>query len=180
VADRLDAGPEGLGLLLGAMGGGALLGAWLLEHLSGRGLPRHRALPISTVAFSGGLVIVAATPWLAVGLTGMAFGGAFWIWQFAATNTAIQLRAPEPLLGRMLGLYQLAVIGPIAIGSTLAGVVAEAAGIQATLIGCAALLALWGAWSLRNAVEEIDGARWSVDEGGDRVERPARDPALDL
>jgi predicted MFS family arabinose efflux permease len=180
VADRLDAGPEGLGLLLGAMGGGALLGAWLLEHLSGRGLPRHRALPISTVAFSGGLVIVAATPWLAVGLAGMAFGGAFWIWQFAATNTAIQLRAPEPLLGRMLGLYQLAVIGPIAIGSTLAGVVAEAAGIQATLIGCAALLALWGAWSLRNAVEEIDGARWSVDEGGDRVERPARDPALDL
>ncbi|HET6691505.1 MAG TPA: MFS transporter, partial [Miltoncostaeaceae bacterium] len=30
VADRLDAGASGLGLLLGAMGGGALLGAWWL------------------------------------------------------------------------------------------------------------------------------------------------------
>ena len=37
VADRLDAGPEGLGLLLGAMGGGALAGAWLLERLHGGG-----------------------------------------------------------------------------------------------------------------------------------------------
>ena len=110
----------------------------------------------------------------------MAFGGAFWIWQFAATNTAIQLRAPLPLLGRMLGLYQLAVIGPIAIGSSLAGLVAQGIGIEATLLGCAALLALWGVWSLRNAVVEIDAGRWSVDEGGDRVERPVGDPALDL
>jgi predicted MFS family arabinose efflux permease len=180
VSARLDAGPEGLGLLLGAMGGGALAGAWLLEHLHGRGLPRHRALPISTIAFSGGLAVVAVTPWLAVGLVGMALGGAFWIWQFAATNTAIQLRAPLPLLGRMLGLYQLAVIGPIAIGSSLAGLVAQGVGIEATLLGCAALLALWGVWSLRNPVVEIDAGRWSVDEGGDRVERPVGDPALDL
>jgi hypothetical protein len=76
---------------------------------------------------------------------------------FAATNTAIQLRAPRPLLGRMLGLYQLSVIGPIAIGSAAAGAVAEEAGIGATLAGCAVLLALWGAWSLRNPVQAIDG-----------------------
>ena len=157
VADRLDAGPEGLGLLLGAMGGGALVGAWLLERLHGRGLPRHRALPIATLTFSAGLAVVALTPWLWLGLAGMAFSGAFWIWMFAATNTAIQLRAPRPLLGRMLGLYQLSVIGPIAIGSTVAGAVAEEAGIGATLAGCAVLLALWGGWSLRNPVASIDG-----------------------
>jgi predicted MFS family arabinose efflux permease len=157
VAERLDAGPEGLGLLLGAMGAGALVGAWLLERLHGRGLPRHRALPIATLTFSAGLAVVAVTPWLWLGLAGMAFGGAFWIWMFAATNTAIQLRSPRTLLGRMLGLYQLSVIGPIAIGSTVAGAVAEQAGIVATLAGCAALLALWGAWSLRHPVEAIDG-----------------------
>jgi predicted MFS family arabinose efflux permease len=140
VADRLDAGPEGLGLLLGAMGGGALAGAWLLERLHRGGLPRHRALPVL---------------WL--GLLGMAFAGAFWIWMFAATNTAIQLRSPKPLLGRMLGLYQLSVIGPIAIGSTVAGAVAQEIGIVATLAGCAALLALWGTWSLRNPFPAIDG-----------------------
>lgn len=156
VAERLDAGPEGLGLLLGAMGGGALLGAWLLERLHGGGLPRHRALPIATVTFSAGMAVVALTPWLWLGLIGMAFSGAFWIWMFAATNTAIQLRSPAPLLGRMLGLYQLSVIGPIAVGSALAGAVAEQAGIEATLAGCAVALALWGVWSLRNPVASID------------------------
>ena len=81
----------------------------------------------------------------------MAFSGAFWIWMFAATNTAMQLNAPPALLGRLLGLYQLSVIGPIAVGSTIAGAVAEVAGIEATLLGCAALLAAWGVWSMRNA-----------------------------
>lgn len=162
VAERLDAGPEGLGLLLGAMGGGALAGAWLLEHLGSGGFPRHRALPTATLTFSAGLAVVALTPWLWLGVAAMAFSGAFWIWMFAATNTAIQLRAPTPLIGRMLGLYQLSVIGPIAVGSTLAGAVAEEAGIEATLAGCAALLALWGAWSLRNPVESIDGPRREI------------------
>lgn len=184
VADRLSAGAGGLGLLLGAMGGGALVGAWLLERLGSAGLPRHRALPIATLTFSGGLAVVALTPWFVLGLAGMAFAGAFWIWMFAATNTAIQLLAPAPLLGRMLGLYQLSVIGPIAIGSTAAGAIAERAGIEATLTGCAVLLALWGAWSLRYPVMEIDAPRGtpprSPDERGHRVEHPGGDPALDL
>jgi len=127
---------------------------------------------------------VAVTPWLWLGLIAMAFSGAFWIWMFAATNTAVQLNAPPALLGRLLGLYQLSVIGPIAIGSTVAGAVAEVVGIEATLLGCAALLAAWGVWSFRNAVPEIDGAHGgalgSGGERGDRVENAQGDAALDL
>ena len=184
VADRLDAGAGGLGLLLGAMGGGALVGAWLLERLQASGLTRHRALPIATLTFSAGLLVVALTPWFALGILGMAFSGVFWIWMFAATNTAIQLLAPAPLLGRLLGLYQLSVIGPIAAGSTLAGLVAEQIGIEATLTACAALLAAWGAWSLRNDVPAIDAPPTagppSAGEGGHRVESAGGDAALDL
>lgn len=184
VADRLDAGATGLGLLLGAMGGGALVGAWLLERLHDGGYPRHLALPTATTLFAGGMAVVALTPWFVVGLAGMAFAGAFWIWMFAATNTATQLRSPPPLLGRMLGLYQLSVIGPIAVGSTAAGLVAEQVGIAATLAGCAALLAAWGLWSLRNPVLEIDApvarAASSGDEGRDAPDRRGRDAAVDL
>ena len=159
VADRIDAGPRGLGLLLGAMGGGALVGAWLLERLGTRGLPRHRALPIATVVFSCGAVAVAVAPqlWLAMGA--MAASGAFWIWMFAGTNTAIQLRAPAPLLGRMLGLYQMAVVGPIAVGSLLVGFVAEWVGITAALVGAATILGAFGVWSLRRPVPQIDVVR---------------------
>lgn len=156
VADRIDAGPRGLGLLLGAMGGGALIGAWLLERLGSRGLPRHRALPIATVTFAGGLALVAVAPLLWLGMAAMAFSGAFWIWMFAGTNTAIQLRAPQPLLGRMLGLYQLCVVGPIALGPVLAGALAEQWGIVAALLVCAGLLGAYGAYALRVPVREID------------------------
>jgi MFS family permease len=145
--------------LLGAMGGGALIGAWLLERLGGRGLPRHRALPIAMVTFSAGMAMVAVAPLLWIGMIAMAFSGAFWIWMFAGTNTAIQLRAPQALLGRMLGLYQLAVVGPIAVGSMLAGAVAERTGIVIALLGCAALLGAYGVHALRRPVPEIDIAR---------------------
>lgn len=181
VADRLHAAAGGLGLLLGAMGGGALAGAWLLERLTEQGLPRHRALPLATTLFAVGLAVVAASPWLGLSLAGMAFAGAFWIWMFAATNTAVQLNAPSGLLGRLLGLYQLSVIGPIAVGSTAAGAVAQAVGIRATLAGCAALLAAWGIWSGRNAVPEIDGPGADASAGprGDLVEHARGDAALD-
>ncbi len=156
IARHIGSGPAGLGLLLGSMGGGALVGAWLLERMGGRGLPRHRALPIATVVFSAGLVVVAVSPWLWAGMAGMALSGAFWIWMFAGTNTAIQLRAPAPLLGRTLGLYQLSVVAPIAVGSTVAGLVADRVGIVATLLGCAALLGGYGLWTLHRPVPEID------------------------
>lgn len=159
VARHIGSGPTGLGLLLGSMGGGALAGAWLLERLGARGLPRHRALPIATVIFAGGLTVVAISPWLWVGMAGMALSGAFWIWMFAGTNTAIQLRAPAPLLGRLLGFYQLSVVAPIALGSTVAGLVADRVGIVATLLGCAALLGTYGLWALRRPVPEIDARR---------------------
>ena len=62
VAHRVDGGPVTLGFLLGAMGGGALLGAWLLTTLSHRGLPRHVSIPLATVGFGAALVVVTGGP----------------------------------------------------------------------------------------------------------------------
>lgn len=156
VAERLGAGPAGLGLLLGAMGGGALLGAWALERLGRAGYPRHRALSTATTAFAVAVAGLAVAPSLPLAIVAMGAGGVFWIWMFAATNTAIQLGSPPGLLGRMLGLYQLAVIGPIALGSLAAGGLAELVGIGWSLGACALALGLWGAWSLANPVPAID------------------------
>jgi MFS family permease len=152
-------GKAGLGLLLGVMGGGGILGAWLLARLERRGLPRHLALPMCTGLFAIGigLVAVAQTQWLA--LLGMSIGGVFWIWMVTLTNTAVQLTSPPALLGRMLGLYQLAVIGPIALGSFAAGAIAELIGIGWSLAICAALLALFGTLGFVRPVVEIDRPR---------------------
>jgi hypothetical protein len=75
---------------------------------------------------------------------------------FAATNTAIQLNSPSGLLGRMLGLYQLSVIGPIAVGSLVAGGIAEAVGIGWSLGLFGLVLGAWGLWSLTHRVPTID------------------------
>ena len=44
-------------VILGGMGAGALLGAWLLQVLSTRGLPRHMAIPLATLAFGASLLV---------------------------------------------------------------------------------------------------------------------------
>jgi predicted MFS family arabinose efflux permease len=163
VAAELGAGPRGLGLLLGAMGAGALVGAWLLERLTRAGMPRHRALPGASGLVALGIGGLAVAPGFVMAVVAMAFFGCFWIWLFAATNTAIQLTSPPPLLGRMLGLYQLAVIGPIAVGSVAVGGLAEAVGIRWALGLSAAALGVWGLWSLLNPVSEIDGDRRSLE-----------------
>lgn len=157
VAANLGHPDVGLGLLLGFMGGGALVGAWLLEYLGRAGYPRHHALPTATVAFAVGMAALAASPWFWLALVAMFAAGVFWIWMFIATNAAIQLRSPPELLGRMLGLYQLSVLGPIAIGAQAAGGLAELVGIRWSLAVCAALLGAWGVWSLIHRVPSIDG-----------------------
>jgi MFS family permease len=156
VAHRVDGGPVTLGFLLGAMGGGALLGAWLLTTLSHRGMPRHVSIPIATLGFGAGLVVVAASPWAWLAVLGMVWAGCFWIWLPTVTNSAIQMSSPSDLLGRMLGFYQLSVIAPIALGSVLFGWVAGAIGIGWSLGIAAACLLAWGLWSAANPVPEID------------------------
>ena len=99
VAKRLGEGPGALGALLGAMGGGALLGVWALERLTGSGYPRHLALPIATLGFAAGGIVVALSPWLPLTVLAMACSGFFWIWMFAGTNTAIQLGSPRDCSG---------------------------------------------------------------------------------
>lgn len=157
VAAKLGHPDVGLGLLLGFMGGGALVGAWFLEYLGRDGYPRHHALPTATVAFAIGMGVLAASPWFGLALVAMFAAGVFWIWMFIATNAAIQLRSPPGLLGRMLGLYQLAVLGPIAIGAQAAGGLAELVGIRWSLAACALALGSWGLWSLVHRVPQIDG-----------------------
>ena len=122
VAARLDAGPEGPGAAARGHGRRRARG-----RLAAGAPPRPRAAApprpahlhdrlLGRARRRGGHALAgrrARSAWPSAARSGSGM--------FAATNTAIQLRAPLPLLGRMLGLYQLAVIGPIAIGSSLAG-----------------------------------------------------------
>ena len=153
----------------GRDGGGALVGAWVLDRLQAHGLTRGSAICVATVCFAAMMTGVAFAPSLGLGLLAMALCGAFWIWMFILVNTSIQLRAPRSMVGRMLGFYQLAVIGPIALGSLAAGLWAEVVGIRWSFACCALLLLVWGAWMFRRPVPEIDGGRAPAARGGART-----------
>ncbi len=156
VARRVGGGPVALGFILGAMGAGALLGAWLLQVLSRRGLPRHMAIPVATLAFGASLAVVAASPVLWLTVAGMLAAGSFWIWILTLTNASIQLSSPSNLLGRMLGFYQLSVITPIALGSVAFGALAGAIGIGWSLGLASLALLAWGAFTITHPVADID------------------------
>ncbi len=153
---RLDGGAPELGALLSAMGGGGVVGAVIYEGLRRRGIGASALLPIASFVFALGLFGIAISPWIWLTLPLMGFCGAFWIWLFSGTNTSMQLRSEPSYVGRMLGFYQLAVVGGIGLGSLVAGAVAAQIGIAPTLIIWAAILFIWGIWSLANRIPEID------------------------
>jgi predicted MFS family arabinose efflux permease len=57
-------------------------------------------------------------------------------------NVAMQLRSPEAILGRCLSIYQAVTFGGAAAGSWLWGMVADGAGLPATMRMAAAWLAM--------------------------------------
>lgn len=165
LAGRLGGGPVGLGMLVGEMGLGAFAGAVVFTRLHRHGYPHHHAVPTATLGCALAGVTVALSPSLALAGAAMMGVGFFWIWVFIATNTSLQTNTPSHLVGRILGLYQLAMIAPIAIGAPLAGLVAEWVGVHAALAASTALLAVWGVWSLAHRLPSIDGLD-APTEGG--------------
>ncbi len=143
VARNLLGGGAGFyGILLGAVGAGAIGGAVILPRLRRR-LGADGLLLLSAVLTA--LVMAALTlalpQWLAIAilfLLGMA-----WIVALTTLNGVAQAILPNWVRGRALAVYLTVFNGAMTAGSLGWGVVAEAAGLRGTLlIGAIALLAV--------------------------------------
>lgn len=135
------------GLLLGAMGVGALVGAFArgaLQERAGR-----RLVPASIAVFGVAGIVVGAATSLTTALPAMAVAGAAWVCTLATLNAMTQLLAPAWVRGRLLSLYTMAFVGVLPVGSVLAGSLSEEVGVRPTIIGLSALSVLLGAASLR-------------------------------
>ncbi len=124
-ADKiLHGGVWGLGLLMGATGVGAVLGALTLASRTGvRGLGRIAA--ISSGAFGLCLIVFSFSTnfWFSVivlvptGFTVMT--------QMACANTLIQAMVPDRLRGRLMALYSMMFMGMSPMGALFGGAVAN-------------------------------------------------------
>jgi MFS family permease len=145
VTERLHAGPNTLGILMGATGVGALAGGIYLasrETVVGLG----RVMLIGTLTFGAALVAfsTAGSVWLAALLLAVAGGG--FIVQMASTNTIIQTIVDENFRGRVMGFYTMAFLGTVPIGSLIAGIAADRVGAAATIRTGGLICLVAGAW----------------------------------
>ena len=122
-----DVGAQRLGLLMGAIGAGALAGAFLL---AGRRDPAglERVIAISGVGVGSALALFAATPSFLVALPLLALVGFCITSVNASSNAFIQLAVPDNLRGRVMSIYSVALHGMVPIGSLVAGAGADAIG----------------------------------------------------
>jgi MFS family permease len=131
------------GILLGFMGAGALVGAFvrplLVEKLG------VRLVSVSIVVFGMAGVTVGLAPSTPVAVVGMMVAGACWVLTLTTLNASSQLMAPEWIRGRAMSLYTLAFSGIYPIGSIASGALADgigAGGAVVVLSGAAVLLGL--------------------------------------
>jgi len=139
-----DLGAVRLGILMGATGVGALLGALTLAMRSGvKGLGRW--VTVCCAGFGVSLMLFAASPffWLSVIL--LMPVGYFIMLQMACSNTLIQVMVPDALRGRVMAVYSMMFMGLAPIGALLGGALADRLGAPLT-VAIGGLAAVAGAW----------------------------------
>lgn len=132
-ADRIfHKGAQGLGLLGGFSGVGALVGALLLATRRGvRGLGLWVAVSCAAFGLSLILFSVSRSFWVAAAM--LVPVGFFMMIQMGASNTLIQTMTPDNLRGRVMAAYSMMFMGMAPIGALLAGVLADRLGAGFTV-----------------------------------------------
>ncbi len=144
---RLHMGPSGYGLLLGALGVGAVAGSFVLPWLRAR-LSPNVLLATASVVYAAVLAGVVLIPNTSAAVVMLLPTGLAWIAVLSTMNAAMQLFLPQWVRARGLSVYLTVLFGSQAVGALLWGVVAEPGGVVPAFL-IAALVLLAGAATIR-------------------------------
>jgi MFS family permease len=133
----LDA--SGYGLLLGALGLGAIAGAALLPSI-GKKLSPNRQLLGSGIVFGAAAATCVLVRDVAVVAAVLVPAGLAWLTVLATLNGVLQTFLPAWVRARGLSIYQMAFAGGQAVASVIWGIVAQLWGIVPALLLAAGLL----------------------------------------
>lgn len=154
--DVLHVDATGYGLLMAAVGLGAVLGA-LSVALFGPRLPKGRLQVIGGIAFGLAVALFATSRAFGVALVLLALAGCLMIVNNALTNTMLQTGVPDGLRGRVMGFYSFMFVGMAPLGAFQAGYIAELFGAPVSvalgglLTAIAIAVAAWRVPELRGA-----------------------------
>jgi len=152
--DVFNGGPDLLGTLLGASGGGALAAAvYLANRKSLSGLGNRVALAcivggVVSAAFAYNRLLTLALPLLFIS------GGSF-IMIVTSCNILLQSLVPEHLRGRVMALYTMSFIGMLPLGSLAYGALADAMGSVKPAFVIAGILSIGYGYVLQKALPDL-------------------------
>jgi MFS family permease len=133
VNQELHTGAEGYGLLLGALGVGAVAGALILPRLK-RNNSMDGVVMVATLVFAGATVTLGTVRSFWLLMIAMLLAGGAWLSLLSSLNVAVQTVVPSWVTGRALSVYMLVFYAGLAGGSALWGAVAEHFGLSKALL----------------------------------------------
>lgn len=148
----LHLGPGGYGLMLAALGTGAVGGTLVLGPLRAR-VSTGVLLATGSVLFALGMLACALVRVVPVVVAALVVAGAGWVVVLATFSTTLQLVLPAWVRARALAAYLVVFMGGQGVGALVWGAVADRVGVSPTLVVAGALVALAAAtlalWPLR-------------------------------
>ncbi len=146
--DLLHGGVQTYGIMLGAFGMGAVIGALNIGQLRKR-MSGEAAIRACTLSMAGAMTAVALSRQPVLTAAALVMAGAVWMAAVALFNIGVQLSAPRWVAGRSLAAFQASIAGGIAIGSWGWGRLTDVAGVEAAMLVSAGLMfvsPLLGLW----------------------------------
>jgi len=146
--DLLGGGAPTFGILLGAAGVGAVVGAMVMGRLRTR-FRDEAILRVCAVFGGAGVVVVGLSHSMPLTMAMLFIQGGTWTIGFSVYNIELQISAPRWVAGRALAAFQAAAAGGAGLGAMLWGLVARGQGVAMCLVisgvimGSCALLGLW-------------------------------------
>ncbi len=144
---QLGLGAAGYGVLLGAMGAGAVVGALILPRFRAR-LSANLLMGVASLVYALALVLIVVVPNAVLAVIVLLPTGAAWIAVLSDVNAELQLFLPAWVRARGLSAYQMVLFGAQGVGALVWGAIAEALGVRGAFLVAAAVM-LAGLASLR-------------------------------
>jgi MFS family permease len=129
-SQQIAGGPRAYGLLLAAIGIGAIAGTFVLPQLKAR-LGADRLVALGSVGTAVAMLLFALARQTPLALAAAALAGWSWIAVLATLNISAQTALPGWVRGRGLAAYATVMFAAMAIGSLAWGEVASLLGLPA-------------------------------------------------
>jgi predicted MFS family arabinose efflux permease len=172
---QMTQGPGLYGLLLGAIGAGAIGGSFALNWLKAK-LGPDRVVALGTLVTAFALVLFGFARDPAAALCACLLAGASWTVVLASLYVSAQVALPDWVRARGLAILLTVVYGAMTVGSAMWGQVAAIEGLRiahfVAAAGAVLAIPLTWAWKLQTAagIDLTPSMHWQAPPGTQRVE----------